>query len=96
MSTSSTANRQPTQPPRYAMHIAWSERDQAYLVTLPEWMPQLVNRIAVTHGATYEEAARRGQEVLELLIEEARARGEPLPQPQLVEYADDSAAMASA
>jgi predicted RNase H-like HicB family nuclease len=86
-----SASNQWPEPPRYAMHIAWSEQDHAYLVALPEWMPRLVNRVAVTHGATYEEAARRGQEVLELLIEEAQARGEPLPQPRLIEYADDAA-----
>lgn len=59
-------------------------------------MPRLANRVAVTHGATYEEAALRGQEVLKLLIEEAQARGELLPQPQMIEYADDVAAIASA
>jgi predicted RNase H-like HicB family nuclease len=96
MSTMSTVNRHPAQPPRYAMHIAWSEHDQAYLVTLPEWMPRLVNSVAVTHGATYEEAARHGQEVLELLIEEAQAHGEPLPQPQLIEYSGDEATAVSA
>ena len=40
----------------YSMVIRWSDRDSAYLVTLPEWMPYLINRVAVTHGATYEEA----------------------------------------
>ncbi|HUY78902.1 MAG TPA: type II toxin-antitoxin system HicB family antitoxin [Ktedonobacterales bacterium] len=74
--------------PQYSMQIAWSPKDQAYLVTLPEWTPHLLNRIAVTHGATYEEAARHGQEVLEMLIENAQERGEPLPAPHLIEYAD--------
>lgn len=90
-----TSGRQPEQLPQYAMHIAWSEKDQAYLVTLPEWMPRLINSVAVTHGATYEEAARHGQEVLELLIERARERGEPLPKPQIIEYADDEATAVS-
>lgn len=74
------------------MHIAWSEKDQAYLVTLPEWMPRIFNRIAVTHGATYDEAARNGAEALALLIEDAQARGEPLPEPQMVEYGDEDVA----
>lgn len=79
--------------PPYSMHIAWSPKDQAYLVTLPEWAPRLLNQIAVTHGATYEEAARNGHEVLEMLIENAQDRGETLPAPQLIEYddADDDA-----
>lgn len=89
----SAPDREPSKSPRYAMHIAWSERDHAFLVALPEWMPRLINRVAVTHGTTYEEAARRGQEALAMLIEEAEARGEPLPQPQLIEYADDMAAV---
>jgi antitoxin HicB len=92
----SISNPQPAQPPRYAMHIAWSEKDQAYLVTLPEWMPRLLNDIAVTHGATYEEAARNGQEALELLIEDAQASGQPLPEPQTIEYTDDGPEVASA
>jgi predicted RNase H-like HicB family nuclease len=78
------------------MHIAWSEKDQVYLVTLPEWMPQLINSVAVNHGATYEEAARHCQEVLEMLIERARERGEPLPKPLMIEYADDEAVVAGA
>jgi predicted RNase H-like HicB family nuclease len=57
------------------MIIEWSEHDQAYLVTLPEFP---MNR---THGLTYEEAARNGQEVLELLIAMYQAEGRPLPAP---------------
>lgn len=80
----------------YAMHIAWSAADGTYLVTLPEWMPRLPNSVAVAHGATYEEAAHNGREVLELLIESARAHGEPLPKPQLIEYADEDATATTA
>ena len=79
-----------TATPQYSMQIAWSPKDHAYLVTLPEWAPRLLDRIAVTHGATYEEAARNGHEVLEMLIENAQERGEALPTPQLVEYDDDA------
>jgi predicted RNase H-like HicB family nuclease len=45
-------------------------------------MPYLINRDAVTHGATYEEAARNGREVLEMLIAEYQDTGKPLPDPQ--------------
>src|SRR2546421_8529773 len=54
---------------RYSMLIQWSDEDQAYLVALPEWEGHLFNWDAATHGATYEEAARHGREVLELLVE---------------------------
>ncbi|MEO7001166.1 MAG: type II toxin-antitoxin system HicB family antitoxin [Ktedonobacterales bacterium] len=68
------------------MHIAWSERDGAYLITLPEWSSRLLNSVAVTHGAPYEEAAHNGQEVIEMLIEDAQERGEALPAPQTITY----------
>ena len=64
----------------YSMMIAWSDRDQAYLVALPEWRSRLIGP-AATHGATYEEASRNGQIVLEMLIADAVEDGEPLPEP---------------
>ncbi len=69
--------------PQYSMVITWSPADGVYLVRLPEWMPYLINKDAVTHGATYEEAAKNGREVLEMLIEEYQDAGKPLPDPQL-------------
>jgi antitoxin HicB len=51
---------------QYSMIIRWSPEDKAYLVQLPEFTN--VQRF-VTHGATYAEAAERGQEVIEMLIE---------------------------
>ncbi|WP_422387025.1 type II toxin-antitoxin system HicB family antitoxin [Cyanobacterium aponinum] len=36
----------------------------------------------VTHGETYEEALKNGQEVLELIIEEYQEDGKILPQPK--------------
>jgi predicted RNase H-like HicB family nuclease len=64
--------------PPYRMEIRWSDEDQAYVVTLPEFAD--VSQ-PCAHGSTYEEAARSGCEVLELLIEEFNARGKPLPEP---------------
>jgi predicted RNase H-like HicB family nuclease len=66
-------------PLHYSMLIQWSEEDQAYLVALPECEGRLFNWDAATHGATYEEAAKHGREVLELLVESAREEGEALP-----------------
>jgi predicted RNase H-like HicB family nuclease len=55
---------------KYSVIIQWSEEDQVYVVTLPEWGG------LHTHGSTYEEAAKHAQEVLESLIEaEERADG---------------------
>ena len=65
---------------RYSMHIQWSDEDNAYLVTLPEW-PNVNFGGPHTHGDTYEEAAKNGREVLEMLIEGSREDNEALPDP---------------
>ncbi len=65
----------------YSMLIQWSGEDQAYLVTLPEWEGRVFG--PVTHGDTYEEAVRNGNEVLEMLVEAARESGESLPEPRV-------------
>jgi predicted RNase H-like HicB family nuclease len=57
----------------YSILIQWSEEDQAYIASLPEFGPY-----ALTHGANYEEALKNGQEALDLLMEETL----PLPNPQ--------------
>jgi predicted RNase H-like HicB family nuclease len=63
------------------MLIEWSDEDDAYIVSFPEWEEQQ-GLIGHTHGATYEEAARKGAEVLALLIQSTRADGDPLPAPR--------------
>jgi antitoxin HicB len=68
-------------PLHYSMLIEWSEDDQAYLVTLPEWADRVM--MPVTHGNTYNEAVQRGQEVLALLVRSARESGEPFPPPRI-------------
>ena len=64
----------------YSMLIEWSEEDQAYLVTLPEWAEHDV--MPVTHGSTYSEAVQHGEEVLEMLMNSALRDGEPFPPPK--------------
>lgn len=65
--------------PHYSMVIQWSEEDQAYIVSFPEW--EAHGLIGHTHGETYAEAVRKGQVVLHMLIGSARAEGEQLPMP---------------
>lgn len=65
----------------YSMVIQWSNEDQAYLVTLPEWDDRVFNPI--THGSTYEEATKSAHEALEALVAVARKHGEVLPQPRV-------------
>ncbi|WP_017324595.1 type II toxin-antitoxin system HicB family antitoxin [Synechococcus sp. PCC 7336] len=61
---------------QYSILIQWSDEDDCYVVSLPEW-----GDFCHTHGNTYEEALANAQEVLELLIESARDRNQPFPQP---------------
>lgn len=69
---------------RYQMIIIWSDEDNCYLVHFPDFPEQKYR----THGETYEEAARNGQEVLALLLEQD---GLPLPKPS----SDQSTAIAN-
>src|SRR5579863_1200780 len=55
----------------YSMVIEWSDEDHAFLVPLPEWVEQVY--MPCTHGATNEEAARHGREVLDMLQAHADA-----------------------
>ncbi len=65
---------------RYSVLIQWSDEDQKYVVSLPEFGPY-----AHTHGDTYEEALKNAQEVLELLIETYQEQGRELPQPKTLQ-----------
>ena len=61
---------------RYSMVIQWSDEDAKYIVSFPEWGAH-----THTHGASYEEAVRNGQEVLADLIALWLRQGRTLPQP---------------
>ena len=63
---------------RYSLVIEWSNEDQTYVVSFPEWGEQ-----THTHGDTYEEAVKHGQEVLADLIELWSRLGRPLPEPRV-------------
>ncbi len=62
---------------KYSMLIQWSDEDQTYIVSLPEFGPY-----AHTHGDTYQKAVRQGRDCLESLIEAFEAEGRPLPKPK--------------
>ena len=63
---------------RYSMIIQWSNEDEVYVVSLPEFGPY-----CSTHGETYKEAAKHGLEALESLIDAYQAEARPLPPPAL-------------
>ena len=56
----------------YSIVIEWSpdDDDKAYVVILPEWADRYA--MPVADGTTYEEAAARGQHVLENIVRFAR------------------------
>lgn len=64
----------------YTMGIQWSKEDQCFVVFLPDFAEFVMQ--PCTDGATYEEAARHGQEVIESLVELLKEEGKPLPKPK--------------
>ncbi len=71
-----------TNTPRYSMIIEWSDEDDAYIVSLPEW-----GDLVHTHGATYAEAVAMGEDLLAALIASRQQHGEPLPPPRAFAHA---------
>ena len=71
-----------TKKPRYTVVIQWSDQDDCYVVSLPEW-----GCGCKTHGSTYKDAATNAEEVLELLMEtHDAAKDGPMPAPKLFEF----------
>ena len=64
---------------QYSMVIQWSQEDRLFLVHLPEFPWQEIH----THGKTYEEAAKNGQEVIETFVEMLIEENKPLPEPRM-------------
>ncbi len=62
----------------YSMVIQWSDEDHKFIVSFPEW-----GEYTHTHGDTYEEAVRNGQEVLADLVQLWQEQGRTLPAPRV-------------
>ena len=60
----------------YSMIIEWDDNDEIFVVTVPE-LPG-----CRTHGRTYEEAIKQGQEAIEGWIMTAQADGAIIPSPR--------------
>ncbi len=71
-----------TEQLHYSIVVQWSDDDDAYLVSLPEWEGRVFN--PVTHGESYEDAFRQAHEALAALVASARQRNEPLPEPRAI------------
>lgn len=68
----------------YTIIIQWSEEDQLFLVTLPEFTDVMQ---PCTHGQNYEEALQNAQDLMELLLEIYQQDNKPFPQPRLLQTA---------
>lgn len=64
---------------KYGLNIIWSEEDQGYIVTCPEF-PGLS-----AFGETFEDAVAEAKLAQELFIETYQAEGLPLPEPRKLE-----------
>lgn len=70
---------------RYSMIIQWSDEDQLFLVTIPEFGDRVV--MPCTHGKTREEAIRNTEEVIEMYLEAWQAEGELIPEANTLQIA---------
>ena len=65
----------------YSMVIQWDEDDKIFVVDVPE-LPG-----CMTHGQTYEEAVKQGQDAIESWLDVAKELGRPIPRPKIFEAA---------
>lgn len=70
---------------QYSMIIQWSDEDQLYLVTIPEFSDRII--MPCTHGKTRQEAIINGEQVIEMYLEAWQAEGEVIPQPSKLQTA---------
>ncbi|MEL6471866.1 MAG: type II toxin-antitoxin system HicB family antitoxin [Cyanobacteria bacterium J06623_4] len=68
---------------RYSMTIQWSDEDQLFLVTIPEFEHLVL--MPCTHGETREEAIQNGEEVIEMYLKAWEIEGEAVPQPRTLQ-----------
>ena len=67
------------------MILQWSDEDELFLVTIPEFSERVV--MPCTHGKTREEAICNGEEVIEMYLEGWQAEGELIPEPSTLQLA---------
>jgi antitoxin HicB len=65
---------------RYSILIQWSDEDQLYLVTLPEFAEIAMQ--PSTYGQTYEDAVKNAQEAIEVYLAYCEEAGLAVPTPK--------------
>jgi antitoxin HicB len=68
----------------YSIIIEWSDVDQCYVVTLPEWADKFA--MPCGEGRTYDDALQSAEDALETFIDLAIKNKEPLPSPRIHTY----------
>ena len=61
---------------KYEIILYWSNEDQAFVAEVPELPGCMV------HGDSQEAALKRANEAMQLWIDTARERGDPVPPPK--------------
>jgi antitoxin HicB len=70
---------------QYSMMIQWSDEDQLFLVTIPEFADRVV--MPCTHGKTREEAIHQGEQVIEMYLDAWQEEGQSIPAPNTLQVA---------
>lgn len=70
---------------RYSMIVQWSDEDQLFLVTIPEFADLVV--MPCTYGKNRSEAIHHGEEVMEMYLEAWLADGVVIPEPRTLQVA---------
>lgn len=66
----------------YSMNITWSDKDNVYVVSFPQWKNSV--GVPITTGKTFDEAVQNGRDLFELLTEASENDCIPPPAKTLV------------
>lgn len=66
----------------YSMNITWSDKDNVYVVSFPQWKNSV--GVPITTGKTFDEAVQNGRDLFELLTEASENDYIPAPAKTLV------------
>jgi predicted RNase H-like HicB family nuclease len=70
---------------QYSMTVQWSNEDQLFLITIPEFADRVV--MPCTYGKTREEAIHNGEDVIEMYLEAWETEGDFIPEPSMLQIA---------
>ena len=70
---------------RYSTIVQWSDEDQLFLVTIPEFADRVI--VPCTQGETREAAIRNAEQAIEMYLEAWQEEGSPIPEPSILQIA---------